>query len=270
MSRAAAYRIHALCQGWRECDASLLLYLADAGRKARLPYFFWLLEPVGGGPPGGGAQPEGSRKPLLVDTGFLEGQCRARYAQFEGYRRHRDLLAPFKLEPKDVETVILSHLHWDHFGAARLFPEARFHLQRRELGFWRGPAGEHAFLRHYLADLGDAAWLEEEGRLHLLEGDAEIAPGVSVHPVGGHTPGLQVVRVRTEEGWAVLAVDAAYVYRSLESMIPPGIHVRVDEALSALDRVKELADRPSLIFPGHDAETLARYAETAPGVRRLA
>jgi len=206
----------------------------------------------------------------IATTTLIEGQCRARYPQFHDFRRQRDLLAPFKLEPKDVETVILSHLHWDHFAAARLFPEARFHLQRRELEFWRGPAGEHAFLRHYLADLEDAAWLEEEGRLRLLDGGAGIAPGVTVHLVGGHTPGLQVVRVRTGEGWAVLAVDAAYVYRSLESMIPPGIHVRVDEALSALDRVKELADRPSLIFPGHDAETLARYAETAPGVRRLA
>ncbi|MBI3024212.1 MAG: N-acyl homoserine lactonase family protein [Candidatus Tectomicrobia bacterium] len=258
MMRDATYSVHALCQGWRECDASLLLYLADAGRKARLPYFFWLLRPAGRG------------APILVDTGFLEGQCRARYAQFEDYRRHRDLLAPFGIGPGDVETVILSHLHWDHFGGVRLFPEARFHLQRRELEFWRGPAGGHAFLRHYLADLEDAAWLEAEGRLRLLDGDAEIAPGVTVHLVGGHTPGLQVVRVRTEEGWAVLAVDAAYVYRSLESMIPPGIHVRVDEALAALDRVKDLAGRPALIFPGHDAETLARWPETAPGVRRLA
>ena len=260
------WAVYALCQGWRECDASLLLYLADAGRKARLPYFFWLLVPEA---PGAGARPERG-KPLLVDAGFLEGQCHARYGNFQDYRRHRDLLAPFGLEPRDVETVLLTHLHWDHFGAARLFPAAAFHLQRRELDFWRGPAGEHAFLRHYLADLEDAAWLESEGRLRLLDGDAEIAPGVSVHLVGGHTPGLQAVRVRTREGWAVLAVDAAYVYRSLESMVPPGIHVRVDEALDALDRVKALADEPALIFPGHDAETLERYAETAPGVRRLA
>jgi len=253
------YAIHALCQGWRECDASLLLYLADAGRKARLPYFFWLLVPEGP-----------AQRPILVDAGFTEGQAHARYQNFRDYRRHRDLLAPFGLEPRDVETVLLTHLHWDHFGAARLFPAAAFHLQRRELGFWRGPAGEHAFLRHYAADLEDAAWLEAEGRLHLLDGDADVAPGLSLHLVGGHTPGLQAVRVRTREGWAVLAGDAAYVRRSLESMVPPGIHVRVDECLDALDRVKALAGKPSLIFPGHDWEMVERYEETAPGVRRLA
>ena len=88
--------------------------------------------------------------------------------------------------------------------------------------------------------------------------------------MGGHTPGLQVVRVRTAEGWAVLAADAAYVFRCLESMVPPGIHVRVEECLAALDTVKDLADKPTLIFLGHDIEIFNKFPEQHPGVRRLA
>lgn len=252
------YQIYALCQGQRECDSSVLLYLADTGHWTHMPYFFWILVP------------EARGSPILVDTGFLEGGYKARYSLFEDYRRPRDLLAPFGVEPAKVKTVILSHLHWDHFSACRLYPAAEFYLQKKELDFWRGPAGKHHFLTHFLGDMEDADWLEKEGRLHLVEGEAEIADGVSVHLVGGHTPGLQVVRVRTAEGWAVLAVDAAYVFRSFESLIPPGIIIRVDEALDALDTIKELADSPRLIFPGHDIATVNRIAETYPGVRRLA
>jgi glyoxylase-like metal-dependent hydrolase (beta-lactamase superfamily II) len=256
------YRIFALCQGWRECDFSLLLYLTQTGRMARMPYFFWILVP------------EDTKgilgEPILVDTGFLEGECKSRYPGFEDFRRPRDLLEPFDIEPSGVRRVILSHLHWDHFSASRLYPEANFYLQKKELEFWRGNKSDHHFLRHFVANLEDVAGLEKEGRLHLLDGETEIEEGITVHLTGGHTPGLQIVRVRTAEGWAVLAVDAAYVIRSLESMIPPGIHVHVDECLSALDTVKELADRPNLVFPGHDIETLKRFPEAHPGVFRLA
>ncbi len=258
MSQPPAYRIHALCQGWRECDASCLLYLTHIGHTVRLPYFFWILIP------------EGEGAPILVDTGFLEGHFQTRYPDFQDYRRPRDLLAPFGLEPADVRTVILSHLHWDHFAANRLYSSADFHLQRKELAFWRSPESDYHFLRHFTGEIEDAEGLEGEGRLHLLDGEAEIAPGITVHPAPGHTPGHQAVRVRTAEGWAVLAMDAAYVFRSLESMIPPGVHVRADEALQSLDLLKDLADKPTLIFPGHDAEILDKYPEQDPGVRRVA
>ena len=62
MSSEITYRIFSLCQGWRECDASFLLYLSDIGRKAKLPYFFWLLVPN-----------NDKSSPVLVDTGFMEG-----------------------------------------------------------------------------------------------------------------------------------------------------------------------------------------------------
>ncbi len=251
------YRLYALCQGTRACDASWLLYLSESGRVRELPYFFWLLVPEAGG------------APIAVDTGFSEAAQKARNPVYAGYRQQRELLGHFGVKPSDVQTLIVSHLHWDHFSSARLFSSARFYLQRAELDFWRSDAAGYHFLNHFLGDLPEAERLEEAGRLVLVEGEAEIADGVRVHRVGGHTPGLQIVRFRAQEGWAVLAVDAAYVYRSLESMIPPGIHVHVDDALRALDAIKDLADSPRLIFAGHDARDL-KIREAFPGVRRLA
>ena len=152
MSDPATYQIHALCQGWRECDASHLLYLTDIGRPARLPYFFWILVPADGS---GAGDPDAGGGPILVDTGFLEGDHKKRFADFKDYRRQRELLAPFGLEPTGARRVILTHLHWDHFSAGRLFPEAEFYLHKKEADFWRSPESDHHFLRHFLADMGD-------------------------------------------------------------------------------------------------------------------
>ena len=71
MSSEITYRIFSLCQGWRECDASFLLYLSDIGRKAKLPYFFWLLVPN-----------NDKSSPVLVDTGFMEGHYKNRYLDY--------------------------------------------------------------------------------------------------------------------------------------------------------------------------------------------
>ena len=143
---------------------------------------------------------------------------------------------------------------------------------------------------HFLGDLGEAERLHEAGRMKLVDGEAEIADGVHVHALlspkggrphgrpghhdyetrgrgGGDPDGVSTARPRLS-GWAVLAVDAAYLYRSLESMIPPGIHIHVDDALRALDKVKDLADATDLIFAGHD-ETDLRREEVFPGVRRF-
>ena len=251
------WRLYALCQGSRECDASWLLYLSESGRTRRLPYFFWLLAPEDGG------------APVVVDTGFGEEAQKARNPVYEGYRSQRELLGHFGVKPSEVETLVVSHLHWDHFASPRLFSSARFYLQKREIDFWRSDAGEYHFINHFLGDLPEVERLLEAGRVELIDGEAEIADGLRLHLVGGHTPGLQVVRFRTKRGWAALAVDAAYLYRSFESMIPPGVHVHVDDALRALDAVKDLADSPRLIFAGHDEQDL-RIEEEFPGVRRLA
>ena len=257
MSSEITYRIFSLCQGWRECDASFLLYLSDIGRKAKLPYFFWLLVPN-----------NGKSSPVLIDTGFMEGHYKNRYLDYNDYKKPVELLKNFDIRPSDIKNVIISHLHWDHFSANRIYASATFHIQKKEIDFWRGNFSDYHFLNHFLADLKDLKSLEENKQIKIVNGDLDIFDGISVHHVGGHSPGLQIIRVRTLKGWAVLAVDSAYVFRSFESMIPPGIHVHVDEALAALDKVKDLADSPKLIFPGHDSETLS-IPEFASGVRQL-
>ena len=63
-----------------------------------------------------------------------------------------------------------------------------------------------------------AAWCawSIEDRVEFHDGDDELAPGVTLHRIGGHTAGLQWVRVHTKRGWVVLASDASHYYEHFE------------------------------------------------------
>jgi glyoxylase-like metal-dependent hydrolase (beta-lactamase superfamily II) len=99
------------------------------------------------------------------------------------------------------------------------------------------------------------------------DGDAEIFPGVSVHLIGGHTMGLQVVRVRTRRGWLVLASDASHFYANMEQQRPFPIVWSVQDMVDGYRRLRELADSPAHIIPGHDPLVLERYPATADSLR---
>ena len=108
------------------------------------------------------------------------------------------------------------------------------------------------------------------GCLALHDGDAEIAGGVTVHCIGGHSRGLQCVRIRTQAGWLVLASDAAHFYENVRARKPFPIVVDLQNMLDGFDTLNRLASHADLVIPGHDP--LVRQAfpsDTAPHIFRL-
>ena len=99
------------------------------------------------------------------------------------------------------------------------------------------------------------------GRVRWVDGEAEIVPGVSVYRVGGHTPGMQVVRVATALGPVVLASDASHFYENIERGRPFAVLDSVAGALQAFADVRSLASDPGLIIPGHDPAVLDRFPD---------
>ena len=86
-----------------------------------------------------------------------------------------------------------------------------------------------------------------------------IAPGIEVHRIGGHTRGLQAVRIATERGNVVLASDTSHYFENFEQ---GRVFSIVDSAAAVLEgyrRLRELAARPELIVPGHDPLVMRRY-----------
>jgi len=107
-------------------------------------------------------------------------------------------------------------------------------------------------------------------RVRFHDGDAVIAPGISLHKMGGHSAGLQCVRVNTRRGPVVLASDVTHFYENMETGRPFPTAFHVGEMLEGFDRLRELAPTPKHIVPGHDPEVMRRYPAVSPELDGIA
>jgi glyoxylase-like metal-dependent hydrolase (beta-lactamase superfamily II) len=108
------------------------------------------------------------------------------------------------------------------------------------------------------------------GRVQFHNGDGEIAPGITVHKVGGHTRGMQIVRVSTQRGWVVLGSDSAHFYANLEPGRPFPIFDDLAAYVEAQHTALKLASSPQHFIPGHDPLVLARYPNARDGLDGVA
>lgn len=258
----ATYEVSALSPGGRTVDWSTRLYLGPAGETTTSAWFLWLLR----GPAG----------PILVDTGWSSRLGKVKGVPVEELRlRTRDeLLEAAGVDPHEVKTVILTHLHWDHFDLEGFLPQATFWVQSREVDYWRGFGGQDRWTRRFLSDCfeQDLGALQSSGRLKVVDGNLELVDGVQLEWVGGHSPGMQIVVIRSAKGPFVIANDALTTYRNLREWAPPAIHLNsIAECLGAMARIKQLSGGDeSRICPGHDGEVWQKFPEVTPGIYRLA
>ena len=193
---------------------------------------------------------------VVVDVGFEQGEGEGRGRPF--LRSPADALALVGIDADSVEDVVISHMHYDHAGNPAQFPKARFHLQDAEMAFVTGRAMTHAALRHSfsLPDVLEMVRLTYGERVVFHAGDEELAPGILLHRIPGHTPGLQSLSVHTTRGWVVLASDAAHYYESIEHGTPFSTHESMLGMLEGFRRLRRLAPSDKHIVPGHDPAVL--------------
>jgi len=203
---------------------------------------------------------------IVVDTGFDQPMAQ---------KRGRTLLKPLSdglravgINPPVVKDVLITHMHYDHCGNHDLFPQARFHVQDREMKFATGRFMTHPAMRFPFDEDDVVAMVRRvfRGRVVFHDGDEEIAPGVSVHHVGGHTMGMQIVRVNTRRGIVVLASDSSHLYANMEREIPYPIAYNVGEVMEGYRRARSLASSREHIIPGHDPLVMDRYPAAEPGL----
>lgn len=246
------YEVYALCYATHARTAAANFMGGDAeDGPMPLAFYVWLVR--------------GAGRSWVVDTGFgpAAAQARGRVLQ----RSPAEALQLLGVDAAAVEDVVLTHLHYDHAGNCALFPNARFHLQEQEMQFATGRYMAHRCLRegYSVFDLLRLVELVHAGRVQFHAGDAELAPGLSLHLVGGHTMGLQAVRVHTRRGWLVLASDAAHFYRNLLEERPYPVVFHVGDMVQGWQRLRALAASAAHVVPGHDPAVLARHPAEPPG-----
>jgi glyoxylase-like metal-dependent hydrolase (beta-lactamase superfamily II) len=207
---------------------------------------------------------KGPERSFVIDTGFTEAVGVARGRTF--LRCPVGSLALVGLDGAQVEDVILTHMHYDHAGNFHRFPKAQFHLQEAEIHYTTGRYMRYPHLAHSfeVEDVVRLVRLNFGGRVQLHRGPIELARGISLHPVGGHTPGMQFVRVHTSRGWVVLASDVTHYYENMETGRPFVAAFHVGEMLEAYDALRAAAPSPGHIVPGHDPLVLRRYPPLSP------
>jgi glyoxylase-like metal-dependent hydrolase (beta-lactamase superfamily II) len=196
---------------------------------------------------------------LVIDTGFDQEESRLRDRKI--LRLPAEALAMVDVDAQSVSDVIITHMHYDHAGTLQDFPAARFHLQADEMAYVTGPSmcqGDlsHPFTADHVCQMVRNVY---SGRVSFSDGDAQIAPNITVHKIGGHTRGLQCVRVLTRRGWVVLASDASHFYENVQERKLFPIVLDAEVMLEGFQRLEDLADSPDHIIPGHDPLVRAFY-----------
>jgi len=210
-----------------------------------LDYFVWVIT--------------NENRTVILDTGFNEAMAKRRGRDY--LRNPGEGLAMIGVDPAGIEDVIISHMHYDHCGNESLFPNARYHVQDGEMAYCTGRHMCHAAMSQAFAVNDVVAMVRRvfAGRVQFHDGTDELAPGITLHRVGGHTMGLQVSRVSTRRGWVVLASDASHFYANMEQGRPFPIVYDMGEVLEGYRIVSRLATSPDHIIPGHDPLVMQRY-----------
>lgn len=218
--------------------ADSFLFDDDHSSPHAMDYFIWVLK--------------SESQTIVVDTG---------YDAAEASRRDRPILRdPAKalealdIRAEDVDTVIITHLHYDHAGGLDRFPNARFHLQKAEMEYATGPCMcggvlQMPFTVDHVCEMVRKVY---SGRVIFHDGDGLVSDGVSVHCIGGHSRGLQAVRVKTSSGYLCLASDASHYYENFISHKPFPIVVDMEAMIEGFGKIQALASQQSLVVPGHD------------------
>lgn len=193
---------------------------------------------------------------VLIDTGFLRDGPGGAFAEKFGvpyWVSPVRMLAELGVAVGDVTDIVLSHAHFDHMGGICAFPAACIHLQKREylstMEMLALPKQFGVLTAIINPDDMLTAFAALEHRLHLVDGDHDLFPGLFLRLGSGHTLGQQFVVLDTIRGRLVVAGDCIYDRRNICGHGDSGIYAPLANAvgsiwdqLVAIDRIRQEID----------------------------
>lgn len=217
--------------------------------ELQMDFFFWLIR--------------GNGRTILVDVGYSQEAVDTRPGR-ERFIGARAAVAAVGTDPDSVTDIIVTHLHYDHTGNLPEFPDARLVIQRAEVEFWNSAyvvqpplatSAEPAELRYVADKLAG-------GEVELLDGSAELAAGIRVVAVGGHTPGQQIVVIDNATP-VVLASDALHFYEEMEQDRIFDIFSDLRDMYEGYATLRRMRDEGMTVVAGHDPVVMERFETVA-------
>lgn len=202
----------------------------------------------------------GGDRVMLLDTGFTEPVARSH--RFTLLASVQEGLHALGLSPGDVDSIFMSHLHFDHTGSLELFPNAEIVVQGAEIDFWSSAMARRTLFAAtaewpYLEQLARA---DSEGRVRRIHGDTTVAEGIETLALPGHTVGQQGLRVQTAERRIILAGDSVHFFDELRNDWPFLAFDSLSAMYATYDRLRALEAGGDVLVPGHATETIKQFA----------
>ncbi|MET3506544.1 N-acyl homoserine lactonase family protein [Halalkalibacter oceani] len=240
--------IYPLLVGVLTIEKSQFVYGRHYGQKIETPILMFVIKNNG--------------RNILVDTGPCEPERALKYhgtiVQDESMLQEQALKS-IGLTPDDIDTVIFTHLHWDHSCKCDIYKNANFIVQKRELQFAICP--NEVQRAQYEIGFKDTLppWISVLQRMEVVEGDIEnFEDHIHLVTLPGHTPGFMGILVNTEDGDYLIAGDTIPLYEnwlgdSKLKHIPNGLHIDLNEYEETFKKMEKIK---ATMIAGHDFAVL--------------
>lgn len=242
------YTIHLLQTGYQYLDkGNYATFRKGNGTILEMPVFAFLLE-------GGGRK-------ILVDTGMSDTAHSVRYhhdgRQDAGQAIDAQLNA-IGVGCEEIDTILFTHLHWDHCFHLDRFPNAELYASRIEYEFAQNPIPFYWSSYEYPPATGLTPPFS--GReFHITEGETQVYEGIRIIPTPGHSPGHVSIAVDTAAGTYLIVGDLMFLRENLQPSVengwpftPPGRFCNILEIWSSYETVLSLVKDTDFILMTHD------------------
>lgn len=208
---------------------------------------------------------QGNGHNILIDTGMSNTEIAGKYHHPGSYQPEGaaiyEQLEKMGMKCEDIDTIIFTHLHWDHVYYLDKFTNAKLYVQKSEYEFAVNPIPLYYKSYEYPV-LGLTPQFDGK-EFVLLEGECEIMDGISVYPSTGHSVGHQTVTVNTKEGVYHCCGDLIFTYDNLKEVpqmhydiTPPGRFLNIVDSWNSIAELKRRITSIDKVLATHAHEMI--------------